>query len=139
MKSVFADTCYWIAILNPKDEIHEKAKSVSKALDQVITITSEMVLTELLNDKYFRKQIMLRKAAVEFIKQQQENPNVKIIAQTSIQFNEAVSLYAKRADKNWSLTDCASFQIMEKEGISEALTYDKNFEQAGFIALLREK
>jgi predicted nucleic acid-binding protein len=44
--------------------------------------------------------------------------------------------YAKRLDKDWSLTDCMSFVTMQECGISDALTADHDFEQAGFIALL---
>jgi predicted nucleic acid-binding protein len=45
-------------------------------------------------------------------------------------------LYRNRADKNWSLTDCISFVVMKRKGITEALTGDHHFEQAGFKALL---
>ena len=65
------------------------------------------------------------------------NPNVEVVPQTSMQFREALDLYKKMADKEWSLTDCASFEIMKARGISEALAHDHHFEQAGFIALLR--
>jgi hypothetical protein len=43
----------------------------------------------------------------------------------------------ERSDKDWSLTDCISFAVMEDEGIHEALTGDQHFEQAGFRALLK--
>ena len=65
------------------------------------------------------------------------NPNVEVVAQTSIQFREAFDLYASRPDKEWSLTDCASFNLMRERGVSEALAHDHHFEQAGFVALLR--
>jgi uncharacterized protein len=60
-----------------------------------------------------------------------------VVAQTSIQFREALELFASRADKEWSLTDCASFNLMRERGVSEALAHDHHFEQAGFVALLR--
>ena len=65
------------------------------------------------------------------------NPNVEVVAQTSIQFREAFDLYASRTDKEWSLTDCASFNLMRERGVAEALAHDHHFEQAGFVALLR--
>ncbi len=58
--------------------------------------------------------------------------------QTAEQYRAALRLYADRPDQRWSLTDCASFQLMESRGISEALAYDRDFEQAGFSPLLRE-
>jgi len=62
---------------------------------------------------------------------------VLIVPQTSVQFREALSLYEQRDDKRWSLTDCASFQIMRRDRMTQALTHDRHFEQAGFQALLR--
>ena len=48
-----------------------------------------------------------------------------------------VALYAERPDKDWSLTDCISFVVMRTMDITEALTGDRHFEQAGFTALLK--
>jgi predicted nucleic acid-binding protein len=73
-----------------------------------------------------------------FLKRSNENPNITLISQTSQQFQPGLELYKNRLDKNWSLTDCVSFKIMEQMGIYEALAYDKHFEQAGFKALLRD-
>lgn len=64
-------------------------------------------------------------------------PNVEVIPQTSELFHQALSLYRQRPDQAWSLTDCASFCLMQQRNILEALAHDKHFEQAGFIALLR--
>lgn len=51
-------------------------------------------------------------------------------------FDRGIELYNARDDKDWSLTDCISFVVMEEHGIKEALTGDRHFEQAGFRALL---
>ena len=67
----------------------------------------------------------------------EDNPNVEIIRQTDTQFRAAVERYAARGDQRWSLTDCASFLVMGDRNIIEALAYDRDFEQAGFVALLR--
>jgi predicted nucleic acid-binding protein len=63
---------------------------------------------------------------------------MSIVPQSSLQFQDALVLYAARNDKEWSHTDCASFQAMKREGIAEALTHDRHFEQVGFRALLRD-
>ena len=55
----------------------------------------------------------------------------------SFYFDEGVRLYVARPDKDWSLTDCISFVVMRERGITEALTGDRHFEQAGFVALLK--
>jgi predicted nucleic acid-binding protein len=53
-------------------------------------------------------------------------------------FKRGVELFRTRRDKEWSLTDCISFLVMQQRGISDALTHDHHFEQAGFTILLRE-
>lgn len=50
---------------------------------------------------------------------------------------DGIRLYEQRRDKQWSLTDCISFVVMKREGLTEALTGDHHFEQAGFVALLK--
>jgi len=71
------------------------------------------------------------------IRDLRSHPNTTIIPQTSQQFEQAFILYTQRKDKQWSHTDCVSFNIMEENGIAEALAYDKHFAQAGFTALMR--
>jgi hypothetical protein len=51
--------------------------------------------------------------------------------------DRGLALYAARPDKEWSLTDCVSFLVMQDHGVTEALTADHHFEQAGFVALLK--
>jgi uncharacterized protein len=137
MKKVFADTGYWIALLNPNDELHLKARGVTASLSSNIRIvTSEMVFTELLN-AFSKQGTFLKRTAVSLINQSVSNPNIEIVPQTSELFISALELYNQRLDQGWSHTDCASFKIMEIQNIIEALAYDKHFEQAGFIALLR--
>ena len=136
MRVVFADTGYWVALLNPHDDLHDKAQRISKVIHPAHIVTTEMVLTELLNDFSDRGE-RFRKAAVDLIRKLYQHPNATIIPQTSVQFQAALNLYEQRPDKEWSQTDCVSFQIMGEQLISEALAYDKHFVQAGFTALLR--
>jgi len=136
MKTVFADTSYWIAFLNEDDDLYEIAIQTTEKLFPMQIVTSEMILSELLNH-VSKKGENFRNAAANFINQLNEDPTVVITPQTSQLFTSAFQLYAQRQDKVWSHTDCSSFCIMEELGIIEALTYDKHFEQAGFVALLR--
>lgn len=136
MKTVFADSCYWIALLHPRDQLHEKAKQVSKGLGPFRIVTSEMVLVELLNGLGKFGDDM-RDIASQTVKSLESDPNVEIIPQTSLQFRSAVERYASRLDKEWGMTDCASFLLMEERNMSEALTADHHFEQAGFTILMK--
>jgi uncharacterized protein len=135
MRQVFADTSYWIALVNPRDQIHTKAVSVTKQLASVKIVTSEMVLTEVLNS--FSDAGPLRHAVGTVVQKLRSNPDVIIVPQTSEQFESALRRYKQAADKSWSLTDCASFQVMDAEQIQAALTHDQHFAQAGFETLLR--
>lgn len=135
MKIVFADTGYWEAVLNPHDQLHGRAKQVSASLGKARQVTSEMVLDELLAAL---SKVSVRPYAIRGVQAIVSNPNVEVIPQSSLQFSRAFDLYRRMADKEWSLTDCASFEIMWERGLTEALAYDAHFVQAGFVALLRE-
>jgi uncharacterized protein len=136
MKTVFADAGYWIAILNPADDLHPKAVTLSNLLEPFQIVTSEMVLTEVLNS-FSKRDDSFRRVAAQFVRQSFDNSKIEIVSQTSDLFHQSLNLYEQRADKAWSHTDCASFCIMQQRNILEALTHDRHFEQAGFIALLR--
>jgi predicted nucleic acid-binding protein len=136
MKRLFADTSYWIALLNPRDELHIKAVAAAQNYSEDQVVTSEMVLVEFLNG-FSDHGPRLREAASQAVKTLRSSLHVSVIPQTSDQFERALRRYRDVVDKDWSLTDCASFMIMEAEGIEAALTHDRHFAQAGFQALLR--
>jgi predicted nucleic acid-binding protein len=136
VKELFADTGYWIAVFDPADDLHTKALDLSRSLGKFHIITTQMVLTELLNHfagfgQLYRNQI------TTFVKSTHDHTDVTVIAQGSSQFESALVRYGQYRDKGWGLTDCASFLVMEQYQITEALAYDKHFEQAGFRPLLR--
>lgn len=137
MRQVFADTSYWVALVNPRDQLHAKAVSVTQQLSLMRIWTSEMVLAEVLNS--FSDGGPLRDAVGGVVQRLRSNRDVMIVPQTSEQFESALRRYRQAADKSWSLTDCASFEVMEAEQIQTALTHDQHFAQAGFEALLRPK
>lgn len=135
MRIIFADTSYWIALINPRDKAHALAKRLTEQLGNCRIVTSEMVLVELLNHiaEYGREK---RREVGEMVKGLNRNPNVEIVQQTSEQFWAAIDYYESRLDKGWGITDCASFQVMEARGLWEALSTDHDFEQAGFTILM---
>ncbi|HEY7213043.1 MAG TPA: PIN domain-containing protein [Thermoanaerobaculia bacterium] len=137
MRAVFGDTSYWIALLISTDRLHERAKALSDSLGSTKVVTSEMVLTEFLND-FSERGMFLRQTAVSLVGDLRQDEDVVIVPQSSIQFQEALTLYAERSDKSWSLTDCSSFRIMQRDRMTQALTHDRHFVQAGFQALLRD-
>ncbi|MBI5814960.1 MAG: type II toxin-antitoxin system VapC family toxin [Nitrospinae bacterium] len=137
MRRVFADTCFRIAILDENDRLHEAAHEASKLLKNAVIFTSELVLVELANH-FASKGAMFRMAVVRVIERIQNSPNSRVVYQTKSLFTGAVELYRSRNDKGWSLADCSSMEIMKDYGITECLSHDSHFEQAGFTALLRK-
>jgi predicted nucleic acid-binding protein len=136
MKAIFADTSYWLALLSTQDALHRKAVGMSGQLAGTKVVTSEMVFVELLNSLSSGNP-RERRAVVNAVQGFRGSASVIVVPQTPEQFAVAFERYKRSADKNWSLTDCASFQIMETERITAALTHDHHFVQVGFEALLR--
>lgn len=136
MTTVFADTAYWLALFNPRDTLHSRASTLAATLRGVRIVTSEWVLIEVLNGCSGGGP-SLRSVAANAVADLRTALGGVVEPQTSRSFSEALKLYAERADKDWSLTDCSSFLIMKRLGIGSALTPDHHFEQAGFEALLK--
>jgi predicted nucleic acid-binding protein len=95
-----------------------------------------MVLVEVLNN-FSGEGSRSRRAVVSLVQRIVDDEDIELVPQTPQLFRTALALYRNRLDKNWSLTDCASFLIMEQRQITEALTHDRHFEQRGYSALLR--
>ncbi|MEA5419188.1 PIN domain-containing protein [Spirulina sp. CCNP1310] len=136
VKTVFVDTGYWIALISPDDDMHDRAIQITDKILSANFVTTELILTELLN-AFSRRGENLRQAAVDLIDSLLEDKMVEVIPQTTELFKNALELYSQRPDQAWSHTDCASFCLMQERNILEALAYDRHFEQAGFVALLR--
>lgn len=133
MTSVFADTFYFLALLNPRDGAHARAIQFTAAF-QGQMVTTTWVLTEFgdaMSDPRNRLEF------VEMLKDIRSNPQMRFLPADQSLFDEGVRLFSQRPDKEWSLTDCISFVVMQREGIGEVLTGDHHFEQAGFVALLK--
>jgi hypothetical protein len=75
---------------------------------------------------------------VQLLDSLETDPKVDIVPVSEPLYARALQLYCERPDKEWGLTDCVSFLVMRDRSLSEALTTDEHFQQAGFRALLRE-
>jgi len=133
VNTAFADACYWVALLSPRDHLHLRAHEIGDGIDLIWT--SEMVLTEVLNH-FSGGPTTARRAAVALVDQLRRRHDFEVVPQDAGQFNAALNLYGRRDDKRWSLTDCASIIFAESSGITDILTHDHHFVQAGFNALL---
>jgi predicted nucleic acid-binding protein len=131
--SVFADTFALIAWLNPGDNAHA---AVSAYLDRFVGrfVTTEWVLMELADAL---SAPAARAVAVAFLRAIRADPLFDVIGYDPAVYRAGFDLFAARPDKAWSLTDCISFAVMTERGLSEALTADHHFEQAGFRAIFK--
>ena len=133
---IFADSGYWIALITPDDELHDKAATFQTGLTNQQIVTTHLVLNEVLNPRSGTSERQ-RLAAVELVDRIKRDPRVHVEPQTPELFEDALDYLRHRLDKEWSITDCASFLVMERLGLWQALTGDHHFEQAGFFAMLR--
>ncbi len=137
MSEVFLDTSYAIALSSERDSFHRKALELSEKLETEKTklITTRPVLLEIGNAL---SGLRFRAAAVKLLIALESDPNVGIVPLTESLYHQAFSLFCQREDKSWGLIDCISFTVMQERRITEALTTDEHFQQAGFIILLRK-
>lgn len=136
MRAVFADTVYWIATVRPGDQWREAAKTARDELGPTRLITTDEVLTEFLAALSTGGPKM-RQAAVNMVREILSNPNIRVVPQSRDSFLKGLTRYHARSDKQYSLQDCVSMNVMESESITEVLTNDSHFEQEGFTALMR--
>ncbi len=132
MKSVFADTFNFLALLNERDAAHKRAVVVSRTPGLTL-VTTELVLIELADALCKPPQRDEVRALWNVV---EGDPAFQLVRATSELIQRGRKLYRERADKEWPLTDCISFVVMQDQGLSEALTADHHFKQAGFKALL---
>ncbi|HMR66138.1 MAG TPA: PIN domain-containing protein [Anaerolineae bacterium] len=138
-ETVFWDTAAFVALGNAKDDLHQAAINVSQELAQATTqvLTTDAVLTEVANT--FSK-VVWRPTGWQIIEAIQASVAMEMAVIVHIDselWQQGWQLYRSRSDKDWGLTDCISFVVMEAYHIRQAFTYDHHFEQAGFIRLLK--
>ena len=133
MKRAFGDTFFFIALLNPCDSYHQAAAQFSREWDGQI-LTTRWVLAEIGNAL---SGINGRRSFTSFLDGLEQLEHIQILLPSDKLFEQGVTLFAARPDKEWSLTDCISFAAMRACSMEEAITADHHFEQAGFKMLLK--
>lgn len=134
---VFLDTAYAIALASERDDYHAAAILLAKTLrkQRAKIVTTQAILLEIgnaLSKERYRAGAIRLLAAIE------ADPNIEVVPLTQDLYGRAVRLFRERMDKEWGLTDCVSFVVMGDRELSQALTADTHFRQAGYRALLLE-
>ena len=130
---VFGDAFFYVALINRNDEHHERVMEWARGFAGEI-VTTQWVLTEVA-DAFAESHVRRRlKAGFEELVR---DPATHVIEVSPEYFARGLALYDARPDKEWSLTDCISIVVMGDEGLTQALTEDGHFEQAGLVALFK--
>ena len=134
-RPVFLDTNGWFAVLNQRDVLHAEANARWHDLlrQGCIFAPTDWVIAETGNG------LARTPARLQFtpaVRQMRRSARFRVISVDPILMERALDLYADRPDQTWGLVDCASFVAMKDEGITDAFTTDRHFEQAGFNCLL---
>jgi hypothetical protein len=132
VKTVFADSVYFFAVLNAHDRLHEQAvRYAAEGSDAILT--TAWVLTEVADGLCHHSA---QDAVVRLWQTLEAASDVEIVPPPPELFHRGYERYRLRPDKEWSLTDCISFVVMGERGITEALTSDHHFGQARYVKLL---
>jgi predicted nucleic acid-binding protein len=126
--SLFVDTSYVLALANTADRYHDRARITSLHTHGPF-VTTEAVLTEIGN-AFSRTR--WRALGVATIRDLRADPDIETVSVDPALFDRAVALYSARPDKEWGLTGCISFVVMQERDLTHVLTTDRHFEQAGF-------
>ena len=135
MNKVFLDTSYAVALSARTDENHQRAIDISEELEESNTsfVTTRAILLEIGNAL---SRAPHRAAAIELLTALETDPKVEVVPVSDDLYQRAFKTFRDRIDKEWGLIDCMSFVVMSDYGLTEALTADKHFRQAGFVVLL---
>ncbi len=133
MTQTFVDTLYMIAVVNQRDQYHEQALELLELYADQPLLTTDAVLLEVGNAlARGHKAEAVRLMEGAFISE-----DLQVVRLAPELFDKAFDLYRPHQDKEWGLVDCVSFVVMREAGVTDALTFDRHFAQAGFRPLLR--
>jgi uncharacterized protein len=138
MPALFGDTSGWGHLVDPRQPYHSLATNIYRTAHRQsqIVVTTDYVLVELVALMTSPLRIS-RSVTVSFIDALKASPYIDVVHVDQALAMDAWQLLRSRLDKEWSLVDCASFLVMQRRGIVEALTHDHHYEQAGFVRLLK--
>lgn len=135
-REVFADTAFFIALLDPRDNLNEEAIALAERL---ATEAARMVTTDaiLVETATYCARGPLRKHAARWIAELRGDAAWNILPLDRSTLLRAELRYTRHADKSWSLTDCHTMEAMRSRKTREIATTDRGFSQAGFRCLFR--
>lgn len=134
MKRYFVDASFWIALFNRNDAFHELTVIFWQELahQPARFVTSDYVLDEAYT--FLRRRVGLQ-AAVDLHNAIQASKLIQVAEVSASIRGAAWDTLVKYDDKVLSFTDCTSFVLMWRAGLTDALAFDGDFAQVGFRQL----
>ncbi|MEX0692453.1 MAG: PIN domain-containing protein [Gemmatimonadales bacterium] len=132
-RGIFLDTAGWFAALNPRDPDHAVAR---RAYQEWITVARRRMVTT--NLVVAEMHVLLARrlgipTGVAFLDGLATDPLHNVITVDRELEREAVDRWLRPfLDQPFSLTDAVSFEVMRRERVTEAFTFDRHFEVAGY-------
>ena len=127
------DTSGLFCYFNKRSAHHDEAKTFFQSATE--RLTRNYIRAEFVALSHVRG--LDRKITFDFSNWILDTPLMDVLFVDEALHNKALALLENRLDKNWSLCDAVSFVLMKNRNLTEALTTDRHFEQAGFVRLLK--
>jgi len=129
---LFLDTSGLLCLFDTADSRHRQVAAYFQPAKSLLT--TNYVLAEFVPLTHVRG--LNREYSLNFLKTLILLPRIEVVWIDDFRHGQAMTLLENRLDKTYSLCDAVSFIIMHERQITEALTTDKHFAQAGFTRLL---
>ena len=129
MKAIFADTSYWIALFDRRDQNHKHSVKLSGHLKTSSIIVSDFVVFETIT--FLNTSAKNHSLAMLFLDFIYEQDNIEVVEIDTVLKKKALQVFKDYDDKEFSFTDCSSFALMASLNIKNAVSFDKHFSQIG--------
>ncbi len=132
---LFMDATYAVALGSPRDQFHANAVALARRIqsEHIRVVTTRAVIVEVANAL---SRPSFRSTAVALLGSFDQSPLVEVAPLSEELYERGMAYFKRHRDKEWGLTDCISFVVMRERGLTDALTADAHFRQAGFRPLL---
>jgi predicted nucleic acid-binding protein len=132
---LFMDASYAVALGSPRDQYHASALVLSRRMkaERIRVVTTRAVIIEVGNAL---SKPSFRSTALALLNSFDQDPLVEVTPLSEELYERGAALFRRHQDKDWGLTDCISFVVMKERGLTDALTADAHFRQAGYRPLL---
>ncbi len=135
---LFVDTSGWTALFNPRDQYYPQVRGT---MQEIIGQSNRLITTDYVLDETITNLVTAvnHAAAEKFAVWVLEQKHIQVIRIDEDLWDEALALFRKYDDKDFSFTDCTSFVVMQRLKLTDAFGFDHHFEQMKFRLWPKER